>query len=87
MCPVRICIINILQIEVPSGGGNLKICTSRRLNINTTNNCDSINSDGYKFSCGDAAFIHLCDPLYLKIIANSSTNLNQCTGKYKTITE
>ncbi|XP_011864273.1 PREDICTED: uncharacterized protein LOC105560092 [Vollenhovia emeryi] len=68
-----------------SGWGNLKVCTSRQvININATSNlpadtCRSINNDEYAVdvSCGDAGFIHLCNPLYLTIIANASvTNYN-----------
>jgi len=56
------------------------------MNINATNDsCVSIINNVHTiiFSCGDANLIHLCDPLYLLIIANSSITNFQCTGKYK----
>ncbi|KYN10547.1 hypothetical protein ALC57_17152 [Trachymyrmex cornetzi] len=54
---------------------NLKVCKSLHQNINGTNECVSVNNNAYTFdfSCGDASLIHLCNSLYLLIIANSST--------------
>ncbi|KYN34770.1 hypothetical protein ALC56_10738 [Trachymyrmex septentrionalis] len=55
---------------------NLKVCKSRSFQIiNETNDCVSINNNAHtiEFSCGDAGLIHFCNPLYLLIIANSST--------------
>lgn len=50
-----------------------------------TSDCESINNNVHiiTFSCNGAALIHLCDPFYLTIIANSSITNYQCTGKYK----
>lgn len=64
-----------------SGGDSLKVCTSRHsININQTNDCVSLNNEHtISFSCGDAGLIHLCNPLYLLIIANSSSTSFQCT--------
>ncbi|XP_071627923.1 uncharacterized protein [Temnothorax longispinosus] len=75
---------HVSQIKIKgSGRGNLRVCTSRRfININmTSSSCESINNDVHTvtFSCGDAGLIHLCDPLYLTIIANSSVTNYQCT--------
>ncbi|KAL6254281.1 hypothetical protein P5V15_014896 [Pogonomyrmex californicus] len=68
------------------GWGNLKVCTSRHfITVNTSEgmgeSCVSINNDVHtvSVSCGDAGLIHLCQPLYLSIIANSSVTSYQCT--------
>lgn len=65
-----------------SGWGSLKICTSRHLdvNISTSSKCESITNNAHTvaYGCGDAGLIHLCDPLYLTIIANSSITNYQC---------
>ncbi|GAB1864343.1 N-acetylmuramoyl-L-alanine amidase [Camponotus japonicus] len=78
--------ISTIKIE-GSGWGNLKICSSRYFisNFNSTEDtsvsCTSINSNSHTvtFSCNEAGLIHLCSPLYLSIIANSSVTNYQCT--------
>ncbi|XP_012535365.2 uncharacterized protein LOC105836104 [Monomorium pharaonis] len=61
-----------------SGWGNLKVCRARHfININATNiNCESINNNELiiSTSCRDASLIHLCDPQYLLIVANTLDN-------------
>ncbi|XP_018398035.1 PREDICTED: uncharacterized protein LOC108776035 [Cyphomyrmex costatus] len=64
------------KIKIQGSEDNLKVCTSQSFrNINETNDsCKPISKDfSIEFSCGDAGLIHLCEPLNLLIIANSST--------------
>lgn len=77
--------ISTIKIE-GSDWGNLKVCTSRHfINFNATEDtsvsCASISSDSHTvtFSCNEAGLIHLCNPLYLSITANSSVTNYQCT--------
>ncbi|KAM0732480.1 N-acetylmuramoyl-L-alanine amidase [Formica fusca] len=77
--------ISTIKIE-GSDWGNLKVCTSRHfINFNATEDtsvsCASISSDSHTvtFSCDEAGLIHLCNPLYLSITANSSVTNYQCT--------
>ncbi|XP_072752616.1 uncharacterized protein [Anoplolepis gracilipes] len=77
--------ISTIKIE-GSGSDNLKVCTSRNfINFNSTEDtsvsCTSINGNSHiiTFSCNEASMIHLCNPLYLSIIANSSGTNYQCT--------
>ncbi|XP_015183759.1 PREDICTED: uncharacterized protein LOC107070249 [Polistes dominula] len=70
-----------------SGWGSLTVCSSRNLlHVNTTKtnqdvSCASINNNEHSFSvsCGEATFIHECQPLYLSVTANSSDISYQCT--------
>lgn len=90
------CIINkyIFQIE-GSGWGILNVCTSRIRAINTNStddvSCTSVNTNTHiiEVSCGNAEFIHRCEPLYISVMVNSSITNFQCKGivykKYKII--
>ncbi|XP_070159046.1 uncharacterized protein [Polyergus mexicanus] len=76
--------ISTIKIE-GSDWGNLKVCTSRHfINFNviedTSVSCASISSNSHTvtFSCDEAGLIHLCNPLYLSITANSSVINYQC---------
>ncbi|XP_050446645.1 uncharacterized protein LOC126849116 [Cataglyphis hispanica] len=76
--------ISTIKIE-GFGWGDLKVCTSRYfINFNSTEDtsvsCASINSNSHivTFSCAEAGLIHLCNPLYLSITANSSVTNYQC---------
>lgn len=72
-----------------SGWGPLTVCTSRNLlYVNTTKanqevSCTSISNNEHSFSvsCGDATFIHECQPLYISVTANSSDISYQCTDR------
>nr|XP_050854964.1 uncharacterized protein LOC127065938 [Vespula vulgaris]XP_050854965.1 uncharacterized protein LOC127065938 [Vespula vulgaris] len=74
-----------------SGWAPLKVCTSRKLlHVNATEanlaaSCMLINNNEHSVSvsCGDATFIHECQPLYLSVTANSSDTSYQCTDPSK----
>ncbi|KAK2580343.1 hypothetical protein KPH14_001240 [Odynerus spinipes] len=72
-----------------SGWAPLKVCSSRTLlHVNATeaaNSCTLINNNVHSISvsCGDATFIHECQPLYLSVTANSSDTSYHCTDASK----
>lgn len=71
------------------GWAPLTVCSSRNiLHANTTqtgDSCTLINNNVHSIlvSCGDATFIHQCQPLYLSITAKSSDLSYQCTDPSK----
>ncbi|KAI4497475.1 hypothetical protein M0802_007486 [Mischocyttarus mexicanus] len=83
---------NTVTVKVlGSGWAPLTVCTSRNLlHVNTTKtnqeiSCTSINGNEHSVSvsCGDATFIHECQPLYISVAANSSDIVHKCTDPNK----